>query len=101
MAQNTMDQDTERKQATEGHLLARVNSVQDCSGCKKNPEPARGRLGLVRMPKFVKPVSGTHSLERVEARYGQDMERKKVSKRYSLWLGHRKKERKKASVVSV
>ena len=89
-----MDQDTERKKATEGHSLAGASSVQDCSGCKKNPESARGRLGLVRTPKFVKPVSGTHSLERVEARYGQDMERKEVSEGHSLWLGHRKKERK-------
>ena len=92
----------ERKQATEGHSLARASSVQDWSGCKKKPEPARGRLGLVRMPKFVKPVSGTHSLERVEARYSQDMERKELREGHSLWLGHRKKERKcSASTVQV
>ena len=77
-------------------------SIINAKGCSETTIASHGPgLGLLVLVQFVKPVSETHLSERVDVRYGQDMERKEVREGHSLWLGHRKKERKKTSVVQV
>ena len=61
---------------------------------------SKGKVGTGQDAEICQASKWDSSSERVEARYGQDMERKEVSEGHSLWLGHRKGESKCSASVS-